>query len=427
LLPAGITILPSGTASGADDRAASWVATRVMVRNAMTRATDLISHNVAAMKLSAIAEMSMRSAQVPGAASLSWGLPSFRTPEHIRDVVKKSLDEDPDVGKYALPNGLPELRRLIAEKHLRETGIEVDPDDEVLVTAGNMQGINTLLHMLINPGDEIIITDPGFVSHAQQIVMCGGKPVYWRLDEAQVWSLDTEALRQLITPRTKGLIIVSPSNPTGKIFTEQELRRVGDIALQHNLLVLLDDPYSRFLYENRDRHFNLSSVRELAGQSAYLFSFSKAHAMSGWRLGYMILPGRLRAEALKVHNANLICTPRISQVAGIAALSGPSPHLKEFEETLGQRRRLICERLDRVPHVFSYHRPEGAYYVFPKIEVPHSDSLSFCLDLLDSAKVALTPGSAFGPSGEHHVRMAFCVSQDTINLAFDRIEARFPR
>ena len=367
----------------------------------------------------------MRSAKIPHVASLAWGLPSFRTPEPIRRFVEQQLDVDADIGKYALPDGLPELRQIVAEHHYRDTGISVDPDRQVMITAGNMQGLNALFHVLIDPGDEIIMTDPGFASHVQQIRLCGGNPVYWKMDEADAWSLNIERLPHLITENTKAIVLVSPSNPTGKIFTEAALRRVGQIALEHDLFILLDDPYCRFTYENKDKYFNLSTVEDLAEHIAYLFTFSKAHAMSGWRLGYMIVPEHIKREVLKVHDATLICTPRISQVAGLAALTQQSTHLQEFEEILTKRRRLICERLDRVPHVFDYVEPEGAYYVFPKIAAEHTDSYSFCLDLLESAKVSLTPGIAFGPSGEHHVRMAFCGPEAAIELAFDRIEEHF--
>ena len=381
-----------------------------------------VSDDVSSITISAIKEMALRSSQVPGAASLAWGLPSFRTPEHIRRAVALGLEQDPDIGKYALPDGLPELRDAVVKTHFRATGIEVDPDRNVIITAGNMQGLNTLFHVVINAGDEIIVTDPGFASHFQQIRLCGGKPVPWQLDESSGWQLDVETLPDLVTARTKAIVLVTPSNPTGKIFRENTLRRVGEIARAHNLLIILDDPYHHFTYENTDAYFNLASVAELSEHVAYLFTFSKTYAMSGWRVGYMILPEHLKQQALKVHDATIICAPRISQVAGLAALREEPTHLEEFEQILARRRELICQHLDRVDHVFEYQKPEGAYYVFPRIVAAHADSVEFAVRLLEQAKVATTPGSAFGPSGEHHVRMAYCVSEETIERAFDRIE-----
>ena len=369
----------------------------------------------------------MLGAKVEGAASLTWGLPSFRTPDYIREGVKKHLDQDPDAGKYTLPDGLPELRELVVEKHLGDTGIEASPADNVMISAGNMQALNTLFHTILDPGDEIILTDPCFASHIQQIILFNGKPVYWPLDENNQWALDLERLPQLITDKTQAIVLVSPSNPTGKIFTKEELIQVGEIARQHNILVLVDDPYSDFTYENREKYFNLASVERFRDHVVYMYTFSKAYAMSGWRLAYMILPEELKREALKVHDATMICTPRISQLAGIAALSQPSHHKREFEAILKKRRELIVERLKNVPSVFSWQQPEGAYYMFPRILVDHTDSRTFAIDLLNNARVTVTPGSAFGPSGEHHVRLAYCVDEDTINLAFDRIEKYFSR
>ena len=367
----------------------------------------------------------MLSAKVEGAASLAWGLPSFRTPDYVRNGVAEGLENDPDIGKYTLPDGLRVLRELVAQKHRRETGVTVDPDKNVMITAGNMQGLKAMFQVIINPGDEIIVTDPGFASHLNQISLCGGKPVFWPLLEQEGWRLDIEGLGELITNRTKAVVLVSPSNPTGRIFSKEELLQVGRIAKAHNLLLLIDDPYCYFTYENKARYFNLASQAELVDNTVYFFTFSKSFAMSGWRLGYMILPSPLKKEVLKVHDATLICAPRISQVAGIVALHGRTDHIAEFERILEVRRELIMQRLDRVSHVFEYVKPEGAYYVFPKIVAPHEDSYRFSLKLLNEAKVTVTPGSAFGPSGEHHVRMAFCVSEDEINTAFDRIEAFF--
>lgn len=391
----------------------------------MTFITDIVSTNVHESSVSGIKEMTMLSAKVEGAALLTWGLPSFRTPEYIRRGVKEYLDNDLQAGKYTLPDGLPQLRKLAVEKYKADTGIDVDADENVMISAGNMQGLNTLFHTMLDPGDEIILTDPCFASHIQQINLFSGKPVYWPLDEDNDWALDIELLPDLITEKTQAIVLVSPSNPTGKIFSREELIRVGEIAKQHNILIIIDDPYSDFVYENREKYFNLASVEELKEHVVYLYSFSKSYAMGGWRLSYMVMPAELKREAIKVHDATMICAPRISQLAGIVALSQPSNHKQEFEAILADRRELVHQRLDNVSHVFSNQKPEGAYYVFPKIIAAHTNSKEFSIDLLNNAKVAVTPGSAFGPSGEHHVRIAYCVDEDTINLAFDRIEKYF--
>jgi aminotransferase len=386
-------------------------------------ASNWVSARAAGVAISAIKDMAMRSAKVQGAASLAWGLPSFRTPAHVRRTVEEKLESDAAIGMYALPDGLPDLREAVADEHRRATGLPVCPDRNVMITAGNMEGVNSLLQAILDPGDQVVVTDPGFVSHIQQIKLHGGEPVYWKMDEAAGWRLDLEALPGLLTPRTKAILLVTPSNPTGAIFSEGMLRRVGAIARERGLLVILDDPYRHFVYENRDRLFNLAAAPEYADNVAYLFTFSKCFAMSGWRVGYMVLPEHLKRQVVKLHDLAMICTPRISQVAALTALTGDQAHFAEFEAILGRRRDLICERLDALPELFTYVRPEGAYYVFPRVVGAESDSIALSLRLLEEARVTVTPGAAFGPNGEGHVRMAFCVEDDVINLAFDRIEA----
>ena len=391
----------------------------------MTFISDIVSKYVHEAQVSAIKEMAMRSAKVPDAVSLTWGLPSFQTPEYIRQGVKLYLDTDEDAGKYTLPDGLLELRELVVRTHYSKTGRKVDANKNVMISSGNMQGLNTLFHTMLNPGDEIILTDPCFVSHIQQIILFNGTPVYWQLDEANDWQLDLQKLPRLITDKTQAIVLVSPSNPTGKIFRKEDLLKVGHIAKQHNILIIIDDPYSDFLYENSEHYFNLASVEDFKDHVVYLYSFSKAYAMSGWRLSYMVMPEELKHEAIKVHDATMICAARISQLAGIVALSEESNHKEIFQNVLSSRRDLIEQRLNNVPHVFNCQKPEGAYYVFPKILVEHTTSWQFSIDLLKNVKVAVTPGSAFGPSGEGHVRMAYCVDEDAINLAFDRIEQHY--
>ena len=245
--------------------------------------------------------------------------------------------------------------------------------------------------------------------------------MHWPLDEAGGWQLDLAALPALVTDRTKAIVLVNPSNPTGTIFRATDLLALGEFAMAQGILILIDDPYSHVLHDRNTPFFNLACETRYFDQMAYLFTFSKIHAMSGWRLGYMIVPDWLRTQVLKVHDATMICAPRISQIAGIAALKNNS-HIEMFRNLLTARRDLICERLDRLPHVFDYVKPEGAYYVFPRIKATAENAMAFSMRLLQQAGVAVTPGDAFGPGGEHHVRMAFCVDENTINKAFDRLE-----
>lgn len=387
-------------------------------------AGTLISARTNETRISAIKEMSIRSAQVPGAASLAWGLPSFPTPEPIRAAVVEHFDKDPQVGMYTLPAGLLELREAAAAEYQRIFRRRVNPERQIAITAGNMEGLATLLEVLLDPGDEVIVTDPGFVSHITQIRFNGGVPVYWPLHEDRGWEPDTLALGELISERTKAILLVTPSNPTGKIFSGSTLRAVAEQAISRGLIVILDDPYSQFTFETPMKYFDLAATPGFERHFAYLFTFSKAYAMSGWRVGYMVVPEPLHAAVVKIHDMTMICAPRVSQIAAIAALKGEREHLAEFRAVLARRRNLICERLDRLAAIFSYVRPDGAYYVFPKLNEA-SDDVAFAFRLLDEARVTVTPGSAFGPGGAGHVRMAYCVDDDTLNRAFDRMDEYF--
>ena len=219
-----------------------------------THAKHFVSDRAAGLWLSGIKEMAMLSARIDDAVSLAWGVPSFATPEYITNGVIEQLKSDADIGKYALPDGLDELKQLVARKHKVDTGISVDTDKHVMISAGNMQGMHSLLQVITNPGDEIILTDPCFASHIQQVNICGGKPVYWSLDESNSWSLDIDGLSGLISEKTKAIIINSPSNPTGKIFSRENLLRIGEMAKSYNFMILIDDPYSLFTYEHKDKY-----------------------------------------------------------------------------------------------------------------------------------------------------------------------------
>ena len=254
--------------------------------------SQLISDRSCNLEMSAIKQMSILNAKVPDAASLAWGLPSFRTPVPIRTATKQALENDPKAGMYALPGGLPELCVAAAREHEHRTGQCVDPDKQVMISAGNMEGLQTLFHAIVDQGDEVIVTDPGFVSHIAQIRFNGGVPVFWPMNEARGWDLDIDALPELISPKTKAIVLVNPSNPTGAILSRRTLQGAARIARAHGILIIIDDPYSHFVYDNRDRFFNLASDPSVADCIAYLFTFSKAYAMSGWRVGYMVVISR---------------------------------------------------------------------------------------------------------------------------------------
>jgi aminotransferase len=381
-----------------------------------------ISSRVRGMAVSAIKEMSLLAMEIPNAVNLAWGLPSFETPLPIRKRIAEELLANPTIGKYAPPPGLPELKRKIAERLKEQKGLEVDPQKQIIITAGGMQALMMAWMTVLEPGDEVLIASPGFSSHYEQVYLAGGVPVAVPLVEEQEWGLDIEAYRRAVTEKTKALVLVNPSNPTGSVISEADLRSVGELALEHDLFVITDDPYEVYVYDDLEL-FHMLRIPQLSKQVIACASFSKEFAMTGWRVGWILAEEGITNQMLKVQDSFVICAPTISQVASLIALEESYEPTLQMVREMKQRREIICERLDRLSDLFSYQKPQGAYYIFPKI-LPEGlgNSVDFCIRLLKESGVVTVPGSAFGPTGEGHIRMSYCFTREEINEAFDRIE-----
>ena len=389
--------------------------------------TQRISARVRGMAVSAIKEMSLLAMEIPGTVSLAWGLPSFETPLAIRQRISEELLANPDIGKYAPPPGLPALKSRIAERLTRDKGLPADPQTEILVTAGGMQALMMTFMTVLDPGDEVLLTSPGFSSHYEQITLASGEPVGVPLVEEEGWRLDLDAFRRAVTPKTRAIVIVNPANPTGTVFKEPELRRLAELALEQDLYLVTDDPYEVYMY-GAEKKFNLRSIPEVRDRVISCYSFSKEFAMTGWRVGWVFAEEGVINQMLKVQDSFVICAPMISQVASLIALEGSYQPTLDMVEEIRERRELICGRLDALSDLFAYQKPEGAYYIFPRL-LPRQfqDSVDFCVRLMREAKVVAVPGNAFGPTGEGHIRMSYCVSREQINQGFDRIEAWWRR
>jgi len=387
-----------------------------------TFATEKISRRVQGMAVSAIKEMSLLAMETPNTVNLAWGLPSFETPLHIRKRIAEELLSNPTIGKYAPPPGLPGLRDKIAERLKAQKGVEVDPQKEIIITAGGMQALMMAWMTVIEPGDEVLIASPGFSSHYEQVYLAGGVPVAVPLVEEQGWRVDIDAYRRAATENTKALVLVNPANPTGSVVGEGELRSIAELVLEHDLFVITDDPYEVYVYDDLDL-FHLLSIPEIRKNVIVCASFSKEFAMTGWRVGWILAEEGITNQMLKVQDSFVICAPTISQVASLIALEESYDPTLQMVEEMKHRREIICARLDRLSDLFSYQRPQGAYYIFPKI-LPEEmqNSVDFCVRLLRESGVVTVPGSAFGPTGEGHIRMSYCFTREEINEAFDRIE-----
>lgn len=381
------------------------------------------------LKLSIIKQIELRASKYTDVVSLAQGIPNFDTPQSIKGRVENALRRGA-VAKYSLSPGLPELREQI-EISLARENMFYDWEKEILVTAGSIEGITATILAITESGDEIIIPEPTYTSYREVIILAGCKPVFVPLDEERGWAFDLEKYEKAITPKTKAIFYCNPNNPTGTIYSKEQLSGLAELAKKHNLFLISDEVYKDFIYTNdKERIFSLAEIPELRKKVIRIFSFSKAYALTGWRVGYVHSDESIIKEIVKVHDCLVTCAPTISQYAALGALEMGDSDLEYFTKEFQKRRDLICDRLDNLGHVFSYVRPNSAYYVFPKINVQYLEgkkdpSWDFALEILDKAQVAVVPGFAFGPNGEGHLRISFGRSEDDINKAFDRLDRYF--
>ena len=385
--------------------------------------TFRISNRVSQIRKSAIHEMTRLSKEVDDVAFLSWAKPTSGTPEHINEGAITAI-RNGSVGGYSENAGLVSLRKAIVEKLKRDNDIEADIS-QILVTVGAIEGLSAAVMAIIDPGDEVLLFTPTYSTHIRQVVIASGKPVLVPTIEEEGFALDFNAIKKAITPKTKAIICCSPNNPTGTVFSEKELRELASLALQHNLMIITDEAYEYFVFDGH-QHFSIASIPEMKGHVISCYTFTKTYAMTGWRIGYLHADESLIPQITKAHIPFAICAPVVSQYAALAALEGPQDCISEFRAHYLAARNLMCERLDDLDSVFAYYRPDGSYLMFPKILLEEGkDSMAFCKNLLRNGKVSTTPGIAFGPTGESHLRLSFCVPLDEINKAFDRIKALF--
>ena len=297
------------------------------------------------------------------------------------------------------------------------------PDlSEIYLTVGGIGGLFAALMAFVEKDDEVIYFDPSYPLHLSQIYLTQGKPVFVSLIEKKGWQIDLEKLEKSITPKTKVIILTNPNNPTGTVLSEQEVKKIAEIVLKHNLILILDEAYEFLTYEKK--LFSPLKLPELRNNIVLCKSFSKEFAMTGWRIGYVYSHKEIVSKISNVHTYFAISPATTSMIAVITALSDPrgDKAMQEFKEKFTESRKAICERLDKLPKLFSYHKPDGAYYIFAKYLNFKMDSFEFAKKLIDEAKVITIPGSTGGPSGEGHIRMSFAADTKLIHQAFDRID-----
>ena len=381
----------------------------------MTKPTYL-SDRTHEVEWSGIRIMFAMADEIPDVVNLGIGQPDFDTPTFIRDAAKKALDEG--FTRYPPAKGFADLRRAIARKVKVENGIDADPDREVYVAVGAMQVIfNTCLHLL-NPGDEVIVIDPGY-DYYSQIRLFGGVPVPVAAHESNRFKVDPADIRAAITEKTKLMIINSPSNPTGAIFDEEILRSIADMAREHDIWVLSDEPYEHILFDGH-RHVSIGSFDGMAERTISAFTLSKSYAMTGWRVGYTIAPKAVIDEMEKLMEHMVSGVTAVAQRAALAAISAPQDCVREMVATYARRRHLVHEGLNAIDGITCLN-PEATFYAFPNISSTGHSSWDLAKYLVKEHKVAVVPGSIFGQAGEGYVRLSFAASMEHLKEGIARI------
>lgn len=344
---------------------------------------------------------------------LSGGDPHFKTPEHIVREAYGSIERGDT--HYAPSRGVPRLLQAIQRKLSLDNGLEYGLD-EIIVTPGGKHAIYATLVATVEPGDEVLLLSPAWVSYEPSVRLAGGTPVYVAL-EPEDYRITADALRSADAPKAKVLVFNTPNNPTGRVATTEEVRAVAEFAEERDLLVISDELYEKLLYDGR-RHVSIASLQGMKERTVTVNGVSKSYAMTGWRLGYLAAPRALTSQVLKVHQHSVTTAATFTQVAAACALDGPQEVVGEMLAEYDRNRELVVRSLNGMPGV-RCPSPEGAFYAFPSVE--SEDSVRFARDLLEDAGVALTPGAAFGPSGEGHVRISFATNAALLEQAFERM------
>lgn len=354
--------------------------------------------------------------EMKDAISLGVGEPDFDTPWHIREEGIYSLEKGRTF--YTSNAGLKELKVEICKYLKRRCGVEYDYNTEVMVTVGGSEAIDVALRAMLDPGDEVLIPQPSYVSYVPCTVLAGGVPVIIELEEKDQFRLTREKLLEKITPKTKVLILPFPNNPTGSIMEPEDLAQVAEIVEEHDLFVISDEIYSELTYKGQ--HTTIAAYPGMKKRTVLINGFSKSYAMTGWRLGYACAPEVILSQMLKIHQFAIMCAPTTSQYAAVEALKNGDADVQEMRESYDQRRRFLVKSLRDMG--FDCYEPQGAFYVFPSVKRFGMSSDEFATRLLEEEKVAVVPGSAFGDCGDGYLRLSYAYSLKDLKRALERIE-----
>lgn len=377
---------------------------------------NFINETVRALPPSGIRRFFNLANEMEDVISLGVGEPDFMTPWNIREEAIYSLEKGRTV--YTANAGLMELRKELGRYLKRKYQLEYDPASQILVTVGGSEAIDIALRAIVEPGDEVLIPEPSFVSYKPCTVMAGGKPVVVGLRGENEFKLTVEDLEPLVTEKTKVLIFPYPGNPTGATMHREDMIRLCEWICEKDLFVLSDEIYAELTYDGT--HDSIAAMPGMAERTLLINGFSKAFSMTGWRLGYAAGPKDLLEQMTKIHQFAIMCAPTTSQYAAIEALKNCDRAVEEMRQEYNRRRRLVVSNLRQMG--LDCNDPGGAFYVFPSIRSTGLTSEEFCQDLLRRKKIAVVPGDAFGASGEGYVRISYAYSVERLKMALQRIE-----
>ena len=354
--------------------------------------------------------------EMEDAISLGVGEPDFDTPWHIRDEGIYTLEKGRTF--YTSNAGLKELRIEISKYLDRRFHLQYDPLSEILITVGGSEGIDNAFRAMIDPGDEVLIPQPSYVSYEPCCLLAGGVPVIIELQEKDQFRLTPEQLEAAITPKTKILVLPFPNNPTGAVMEKSDLEAIAEVVIKHDLFVLSDEIYAELCY--LEEHTSIASIPGMRERTVVINGFSKSHAMTGWRLGYACGPKVIMDQILKIHQFAIMCAPTNSQYAAVEAMRNGDEDVAMMREQYNQRRRFLMHEFERMG--LQCFEPFGAFYIFPSIKEFGMSSDEFATRLLREEKVAVVPGTAFGDCGEGFLRISYAYSLDNLKAAIGRLE-----
>ncbi len=382
---------------------------------------EFINPSVSSIPPSGIRKFFDIAQQMEDVVALGVGEPDFTTPWNIREAAIYSLEQGET--HYTSNRGLPELCHMVSKYMAQRFNLNYSPDDEIMVTVGASEGIDLAMRAIITPGDEVLVPEPSYVSYYPCVTFAGGKAVGIKTSQDVKFKLTAEAVENAITPKTRAIILPYPNNPTGGIMTREDLAPVAEVLKKHDIIVISDEIYAELTYSD-ERHVSIAEFPDMYERTIVLNGFSKAFAMTGWRLGFICGNSNLVSAMLKIHQYTMLCAPIMSQKAAIEGLrnglANDFPSVQKMKRAYNRRRRMFVTRIREIG--LECFEPEGAFYIFPSIKTTGMTSEEFCERLIKEEKVAVVPGTAFGPSGEGHIRCSYAYSIDNIKTAVERME-----